>query len=183
MNALTSFQQGILPGGCVIPRRDIEKIREVKETWRDSILALPGVNGVGIGDGLLIHTETAAEATLLKGLLRDEIDGVPVRIQAVGRISAQAARSSDDEATSDLVDPKRALEKYAPALKRLPGVSGVEVQKRSVGRMTPAMQDQIVVYVSRPMFVRYRNLVRDRVDGVRVSFEPQSCWGRPTASS
>ncbi len=65
----------------------VESVRKVKEKYKKYLMPMPGVNGVGIGNGCLrvytVDKDTEAE---LKNLLAKEVDEVAVSVVCVGQI-------------------------------------------------------------------------------------------------
>lgn len=61
------------------------RAREVLERHRSELLGLPGVVGVGIGEGGVIELLVEEEP----GPYPREVEGVPVRVRAVGRLRAE----------------------------------------------------------------------------------------------
>jgi hypothetical protein len=69
---------------------DISAARAAKERLRSELAQRPHIRGVGVGlgpDGYCVRVNVAADADRV-GLPRS-VDGVPVDVRVVGRVSAQ----------------------------------------------------------------------------------------------
>lgn len=165
-------RQGILPGGCVMPRPPaMQNAERVRETYGDLIAALPGVTGLGVTrDGsLVIRTESGAASTRLDTLLEDSIETTPVAFKVTGRIKAQAGKAGAEPAEFHLADPGDVLRKYGRDIQGLPGVTRVGVEAVRLGPMLPAQQDMLVVRAASPEAARLLdNLLEDEIEGVPV---------------
>jgi len=75
---------------------EINKVREIKNKWKEIILSLPNVNGIGVGrknDKYCLHILVTKKLPLSK-LRRDEIippecDGIQTDVIVSGHISSQ----------------------------------------------------------------------------------------------
>lgn len=73
------------------PSPELEKrAQDVKETYDEVLINLPGVVAVGSSmGGLVIGTRDEASAQFLDDLIEDEIQGVPVTFEVLGDVVAQ----------------------------------------------------------------------------------------------
>jgi hypothetical protein len=139
-------------------------------TYKNTLLALPGVNGVTVQkDGLHIATRSESASRLLDGMLEDTIDGVAVHFDA-----APAAPKPPQAAKPKPTGPKKptppkpplspaekAVRRYGKALAHVDHVTGVRAQ-----------DDHVVLSVDQKSSIPFVDtLVEDSINGVLVQFE------------
>jgi hypothetical protein len=160
---------GILPGGCDtrVPASQTPEVRAARQRFGEALLSLPGVTGIGGSNALVVSTVTVDEAERLSAILRDTLEGAPVKFEALGR--------GVPPHRPEVVAAREVDRRYHDPLSHLPNVVDVGVRQRSCGPLLPAFEERLVVYVDRPSALKYRQMLRDSIDGVRVNVETR-CW-------
>lgn len=69
----------------------MEQLKSVKERYKEYLLKIPGVTGVGLNGSIIIYVETLTPE--LKELLPKTLEGFPVKVKVVGRIRMMQSRT------------------------------------------------------------------------------------------
>ncbi len=145
---------------------------KVRSQYGMAFSRLPGVSGTEASPaGLSVYVESDDHARLLGSLLRDNVDGVPLRWMTRDADGVRPAAIVDSVPRS--MTAAQVASRYQGALSQLPGVSGVDVKQRNGPQGT---HDAVVVGVRQMPAMQWSHLVKDSIGGVPLRFEPQTCF-------